>query len=47
MLIRKVTSLALASMMLANCVTKPDGETFCGRNTAICVVGGVFGALIM
>ena len=27
--------------MLANCATGPGEESFCSRNTALCVVGGV------
>ena len=41
MLIRKATALALASLMLANCATAPGEDSFCTRNTALCVVGGV------
>ena len=41
MLIRKITALALAGLMLANCATAPGEEQgFCQRNMAICVVGG-------
>jgi hypothetical protein len=46
-LIRKATTLALASLMLANCATAPGEESFCSRNTALCVVGGVAIAAIV
>ena len=41
MLIRKVTALALASLILANCASAPGEESYCSRNTALCVIGGV------
>ena len=41
MLIRKVTALALASLILANCGSAPGEESYCSRNTALCVIGGV------
>ncbi len=41
MFIRKLTALAAASLMLANCATTPGEENFCQRNTALCVVGVV------
>jgi hypothetical protein len=40
MFIRKVTALALASIMLANCATAPGEESYCSRNTALCILGG-------
>ena len=41
MLIRNAIAFALASLMLANCATAPGEDSFCTRNTALCVVGGV------
>ena len=41
MFIRKLTALAVASLMLANCTTASGEEGFCDTNRALCVVGGI------
>jgi len=49
MLIRKVTALALSGLILANCATAPGDESYCSRNTALCIIGGVLvvGAVVL
>ena len=47
MFIRKLTALAVASLMLANCLSTPGEESFCGRNTALCVVGGLVATAVV
>jgi hypothetical protein len=49
MLFRKVTALALSGLILANCASTPGEESFCSRNTALCVAGGVIvvGAVVL
>ena len=41
MFFRKLTALAVASLMLANCATTPGEEVYCSRNTGACVLIGV------
>ena len=41
MFIRKITALALSSVILVNCASTPGEEDYCSRNTAICVLGMV------
>ncbi len=47
MFIRKLTALAVASVMLANCATTPGEESFCQRNFALCVVGGAVATAVV
>lgn len=37
----KFTALAVAGVMVTNCASAPGEESFCQRNLAVCVIGGV------
>jgi hypothetical protein len=37
----KFTALVMASLTVADCASAPGEESFCQRNTTVCVIGGV------
>ena len=47
MFIRKLTALAVASVMLANCASTPGEDSYCQRNIALCVVGGAVAVAVV
>ena len=37
----KFTALAMVGLMVTDCASAPGDESFCDRNLAVCVIGGV------